>query len=167
MQVPEDAGPLPPCRKRNRHSTTTMTTVAPPPVSPPLARILPYLSTAGHGLVASLTATLRAAVFLTKTISYPIYLLSPLPIILYLLAPLIVFAQILFEATVLSPFKIFVYLADALYPLYVFVGVACITGALVGYACRLGALYAVLLVKDKESIEEDEVKTVKLEAKTV
>lgn len=150
-----------------QHSTTTMTTIAPPPPSPPLARILPYLSTASHGLIASLAATLRAVVYLTKTLSYPILLLSPLPIILYLLAPLIVFLQILVEVAILSPFKVFMYLADALYPLYVFVGVACITGALVGYVCRFVALYAVLLVEKTGRMEENDGRTVKFQEKTI
>jgi hypothetical protein len=70
--------------------------------------------------------------FLSKT-----SILSPLS---YILAPLTTFASILFSVAFRVPFSFTAWLLDALFPLYVFCGVACIVGALLGYCGRLISL---------------------------
>ncbi|KAJ7664989.1 hypothetical protein B0H17DRAFT_873415, partial [Mycena rosella] len=85
-----------------------------------------------------------ALVFLLKVLANLIAFLSPFPILLYILAPLIVSTQLLRELAVYAPSRTLLYAADAVYPAYVFFGVACITGALIGLSGRLtvlGVLY--------------------------
>ncbi|KAE9392958.1 hypothetical protein BT96DRAFT_924395 [Gymnopus androsaceus JB14] len=55
---------------------------------------------------------------------------------LYILAPFIVFLEVLFDIFLLTPYNLVVYLVDAVYPLYVFCGVACITGVVIGVVAR-------------------------------
>ena len=64
-------------------------------------------------------------------------MLSPLPIILYFLAPAIVFAEVVLDMLVSTPYHISLYLLDAFYPVYVLCGVACIVGALLGIGGRI------------------------------
>ena len=56
----------------------------------------------------------------------------PVPILLYLLAPLLVFSELVLTIFFFGPYKIILYFLDALYPLYVLAGVACITGGVLG-----------------------------------
>jgi hypothetical protein len=77
-----------------------------------------------------------------------ILILSPLPIILYALAPVLVFLQLAFSIVVLLPYHTFLYLVDVLYPLYVFFGVACIAGALIGLSGRILAAILTAVVLD-------------------
>jgi hypothetical protein len=58
------------------------------------------------------------------------------PILLYLFAPVIVFSQLVVTIFLLGPYNIILYLFDALYPLYLLAGVACITGGVLGIAGR-------------------------------
>ncbi|KAF8868466.1 hypothetical protein BD779DRAFT_1001493 [Infundibulicybe gibba] len=71
-------------------------------------------------------------------------LVHALAIILYIVSPAIVFLNISYTLLLSTPARIVVYLFDAFYPLYVFFGVACITGALLGLA---GKLLSSLLVE--------------------
>ena len=54
----------------------------------------------------------------------------------YILAPFITFSSILFVIAVGTPFSLLKWLLEALFPLYVFCGVACITGGLLGFCGR-------------------------------
>ncbi|KAF5391785.1 hypothetical protein D9757_001647 [Collybiopsis confluens] len=111
----------------------------------PISAIVQYIQ---HiPLILSYTAQtarkfgLFASWLIRSTLSYPTFLvLSPLAHILsitfYILGPFIVFGQILLDALLLTPFNILLYLLDAVYPLYVFFGVACITGTIVGLLAR-------------------------------
>jgi hypothetical protein len=58
------------------------------------------------------------------------------PLISRLLAPLILVFHIVLDAAVYTPYTIISNLAAALYPLYVFCGVACIFGAVLGILGR-------------------------------
>ena len=58
---------------------------------------------------------------------------NPIPIALYTLSPVFTLCSILFD---MVPFKATVCLLDALYPLYVFCGITCITGRLPGLGVR-------------------------------
>ncbi|KAF8134121.1 hypothetical protein K438DRAFT_1997834 [Mycena galopus ATCC 62051] len=58
------------------------------------------------------------------------------PVLLYILAPFVAFLELFLEIWVLSPYRAIIFVADALYPTYVFLGMACITGALLGLVGR-------------------------------
>ncbi|KAF7373950.1 hypothetical protein MSAN_00607500 [Mycena sanguinolenta] len=106
--------------------------------APALVRALPYIQSAATLLFYSILSLLRT-VFATATLLvHPIVLLLPIPIalLLYILAPFLVFAQLLLEIMIYTPYRTIVFLADAVYPAYVFLGVACIAGALLGWTGR-------------------------------
>jgi len=74
-------------------------------------------------------------------------LLSPFtfayPAISYLVAPLLVFVVTVINVSFLAPLSTARYILSSLYPIYVFCGVACITGIVVGMGGRgLAALLA-------------------------
>jgi hypothetical protein len=88
---------------------------------------------------------------LSSTISKlfsPILILSSIPIILYALAPVLVFLQLAFSVLMLLPYHTFLYLVDVLYPLYVFVGVSCIAGALICLSRRILAAILTMVILD-------------------
>ena len=76
-----------------------------------------------------------------SALSYPTLLLLPpvgfiLSIIFYLFAPFIVFFQVLLDVLVFTPYNLVLYFLDAVFPLYVFCGVASITGILIGLLAK-------------------------------
>jgi hypothetical protein len=95
--------------------------------SPLFKVIIPY-AYAAFSVVVSLFSFLLALIRLV---------LSPLPILLYIIAPITTFIDVTTTLFIRLPYRTFLYLADALYPLYVLIGVACITGCLFGYGGRL------------------------------
>jgi len=101
-----------------------------------LNQLSPYISQTASVLLTAITFLTHALGYLISKISYPIFLLSPLPIILYLLSPAIVFAEVILDILVSTPYHISLYLLDAFYPVYVPWGVACIVGALLGIGGR-------------------------------
>ncbi|KAF8716092.1 hypothetical protein AX14_012434 [Amanita brunnescens Koide BX004] len=103
---------------------------------PGIQSAYPHLKAALSFLLATSLALYRLLVTLASTISKPILFLSPVPVALYILSPIFTLCNVLFDMLVLMPFKAAVYLLDALYPLYVFCGVACITGCLLGLVGR-------------------------------
>ncbi|KAJ7101368.1 hypothetical protein B0H15DRAFT_409933 [Mycena belliarum] len=115
-------------------------TVSPPTFSPPLLRALPYAKYAVSALAVSSLALFHASFTALATLTRPLAFLSPLPFLLYVLAPAIVFVQIFVEVGVYNPYRAVVFLLDTLYPVYVCIGVACITGALLGLGGRLTVL---------------------------
>ena len=68
--------------------------------------------------------------------SFRPWLFWPVPIFLYLFAPVFVFSKLVMTVFFFGPYKIILYFLDALYPLYVLVGVACITGGVLGIVGR-------------------------------
>jgi len=54
----------------------------------------------------------------------------------YIFAPVITFSSILYAVALTTPFNLLKWLLEALFPLYVFCGVACITGGLLGLCGR-------------------------------
>jgi len=58
------------------------------------------------------------------------------PVISYLVAPLLVSAALVINISVLTPLDVSRYLLSSLYPVYVFCGVACITGLAIGMGGR-------------------------------
>lgn len=73
------------------------------------------------------------------------------PLISYLVAPLLVFAATIINISFLTPFSVTCYIFDSLYPIYVFCGVACITGIVVGMGGRgLSALLTKTFAKTEQ-----------------
>jgi hypothetical protein len=137
----------------NTTTTYLMSSVVQSAVSPTdsaaFARAFPYAKSAASLVLSSSIALSRAIfaalAFTAKIIAHPIVFLSPFPVLLYILAPAIVLVQIILEVIVYSPYRAILYLSDAFYPAYVFLGVACITGALLGFGGRLAVLSAIYL----------------------
>jgi hypothetical protein len=65
---------------------------------------------------------------------YPFLAIIPIPI--YLLSPVTITSKILLDLLVVLPFRAVVYVSQALYPIYAFLGVACLSGAIVGFGGR-------------------------------
>jgi hypothetical protein len=101
-----------------------------------LLLLFPYLLTfLRKSLHLALVLPKYAITFLT-TLSHSA-IITPLT---YILAPFFTFAAVFFSITLGTPWKFLVWLLEALFPLYVFCGVACITGALVGFGGRVVCL---------------------------
>jgi len=65
---------------------------------------------------------------------YPFLAIIPIPI--YLLSPVTITSRILIDLFVLLPYRAVVYVSQALYPVYAFLGVACLSGAIIGFGAR-------------------------------
>jgi len=96
-------------------------------VGSPLLKLIPY----------TYAAFSFVGILLSFSLSLIRLVLSPLPILLYIIAPITTFIDVSTTIFIRLPYVTFLYLADALYPLYVLVGVACITGCIFGYGGRL------------------------------
>lgn len=121
-----------------------MNTPTPSPTqTPPLLPILyPYAISALHKSVHLAYAFWRYTLGLFVRFPWST-LISPLT---YLLAPFTTFAAILLSFTLLTPYRLILWLLDALFPIYVLCGVACITGSILGWGGRalsLGLVRAV------------------------
>ncbi|KAJ6487369.1 hypothetical protein C8R47DRAFT_1127196 [Mycena vitilis] len=129
--------------------TSILETAVPATASPALARALPYAQSAVSVIFSASAALARAmfasVAFAGRIVMHPVAILSPFPVLLYILSPAIVFVQLVLEAFVYSPYRAILYLSDAFYPIYVFLGVACITGALLGLSGR-GVVWVLLLL---------------------
>ncbi|XP_006455677.1 hypothetical protein AGABI2DRAFT_210160 [Agaricus bisporus var. bisporus H97] len=102
--------------------------------SPALLPLLfPYILSTLHK-ATHLTLLLYKNLFTFLTFLSKTTLLSPLS---YILAPLLTFTSIVFSLTFRVPYSFVSWFLDAVFPLYVFCGVACIVGGLLGYCGRL------------------------------
>ncbi|KAF7344036.1 hypothetical protein MVEN_01693100 [Mycena venus] len=120
-------------------------TAVPPSDSPEaaLARAFPYLK-------ASTTLFLRTVIVCVALVGsivlHPLFIvfLSPLPvlarILLYILSPLHLFVKIFLDIVLYTPYRTIAYLSDVFYPAYVFFGVACVTGMMLGLVGRFVVL---------------------------
>ncbi|KAH8986968.1 hypothetical protein EDB86DRAFT_2213353 [Lactarius hatsudake] len=102
----------------------------PGPTSPPISSILPLLSSA---FTTGLSAISYISGFF-RTISYSLFspLLVIVPVGYYLLSPIIISAQLIFDTFVGMPYRAAVYVLQAVYPIYAFLGVACLSGVIIG-----------------------------------
>ncbi|RDB17527.1 hypothetical protein Hypma_001260 [Hypsizygus marmoreus] len=117
-----------------------METVPSPAATPPaLERVLPYIISGTSAAISAVSAISHFTGFLISKATSSFLAFSPLPIIFYFLAPAFVFFEIATDVFLRFPYQVALYLLDAFYPIYVFCGVACITGALVGVTGRLVA----------------------------
>lgn len=122
--------------------------------TPPITQILPFISRTVSIAVAIASKVNFALVVLTSWLSYPAFLLAKAPIvlILYVLSPFIIFGQIVLGVFVTTPYQYLVDFFVTMQPLYVFCGVACISGAIVGLGGRFiaGALTAAVMGPEQE-----------------
>ncbi|KAH9847507.1 hypothetical protein C2E23DRAFT_848165 [Lenzites betulinus] len=109
--------------------------------SPPIihfARIAGHVFALSFSYLSSFSTTLAGYSLVPLNFAFtPIY---------YVLSPVIVFVQVLLEVFLFSPYAIITSVVRNIYPIYVFVGVACIFSALLGYVARMisrGLTYAV------------------------
>ncbi|KAJ6534349.1 hypothetical protein B0H19DRAFT_1272066 [Mycena capillaripes] len=114
--------------------------------APGLTLALPYVKATASFILSSCFALARvllaALASIGRVVAHPLVILSPFPVLLYILAPVVAFVQLILEISVYTPYRVIVFLCDAFYPVYVFLGVACITGALLGLSGRLAVLGA-------------------------
>jgi hypothetical protein len=108
----------------------------------PISRILPYISSA--------FSASKYAFKLTASLFKSLLRLSPLPIVLYVIAPVTVFLDLIVAVFIRAPYNGVIYLLDALFPLYVFCGVACITGGLLGLTGRILCRIVINLIQRGE-----------------
>jgi len=104
------------------------------PTAPPISSILPLLSSTfftGFSAISYISGLLH-------TVSH--LLLAPflaiISIAFYLLSPIIITSQILFDTFVGVPYRAAAYVLQALYPIYAFIGVACLSGIVIGLGAR-------------------------------
>ncbi|KAG7443598.1 uncharacterized protein BT62DRAFT_1008956 [Guyanagaster necrorhizus] len=102
-----------------------------------LLPLLPLFSQYLALLSGAITTSIRAVQWALSKASYPVILLSPFPVFIYVFAPLIVFTQVALDIVVFTPARTILSLLELVYPLYVLMGIACITGLLVGGIGRL------------------------------
>ena len=102
--------------------------------SPPISSILPLVSTAFSTSLSGLSHVVWLFNAIFFSLLYPILAIIPIPI--YLLSPVIITSQILLDLFVVLPYRAVVYVSQALYPLYAFLGVACLSGAIIGFGGR-------------------------------
>ncbi|KAI0671889.1 hypothetical protein C8Q78DRAFT_1031291 [Trametes maxima] len=137
------------------HATPSAEPLASVTSNPP--PIVEFARVAGHVLTLSLSYLSRGTVILTRSLTTPLAVLyNPL---LYLLAPAIVLLQILLEIFVFTPYAIMASLIRNVYPIYVFVGAACICSALLGSIARIvtSALAYALFAPRTPPTPKDEV----------
>jgi len=102
--------------------------------SPPILSIIPLVTlafSAGLSIISHVVSLLNIIV---------LSLLSPflvlVPITIYLFSPLIISSKLLFDLCIVLPYRAAVYIFQAIYPLYTFIGVACLSGAIIGVGAR-------------------------------
>jgi hypothetical protein len=147
-----------------------MATPATAAVPPALQQLLPFVVSGGSALFSGISLIFRSLIHLVSASSRSILIFSPLPIVFYLLAPIFVFLQVVTDIFVVLPYRTALALLDVFYPVYVFCGVACITGALVGLSGRLLTAILVEVAHDKhirsrklESVKRGKRARVKIE----
>jgi hypothetical protein len=125
---------------------------------PALQQLLPYVASGSVALFSGISVVFRSMIHLISASSRSIFIFSPLPFFFYLLAPAFVFFQLVADIFVVLPYRTTLSLLDVFYPIYVFCGVACIAGGLVGLS---GRLITGLLV---EAAHDDHMRRRKLES---
>lgn len=99
--------------------------------SPPIVQMLPLVRLVASVCSWVVSLTIRAFLFIFA----PLRLLWPM--MLSLLSPITVTLSIVTDAVIFVPFSLIHRTISALYPLYVFFAIACLTGAAAGILGRL------------------------------
>ncbi|KAI9463942.1 hypothetical protein BJY52DRAFT_1250462 [Lactarius psammicola] len=106
----------------------------PVPTSPPISSILPLLSSAfttGLSVISYISGLFR-----TISHSFLSPFLAIIPVGVYLFSPIIISTQMIFDTFVRMPYRAAAYVLQALYPIYAFLGVACLSGLIIGIGAR-------------------------------
>jgi len=91
-----------------------------------------FLQYPGHD--STLSTGFSAISYISGFFLSPFLLL--IPVAVYLFSPIIISSQIIFDTFVHMPFRAGVYVLQALYPIYAFLGVACLSGIIIGIGAR-------------------------------
>jgi len=139
-------------------SATVLSTVSALPTSTqvisdqtPFDRFLPQLET--------------AFAFLVQALKFGSRFSRLIAVFLYVIAPVTTFFELVVTLFITTPYHAAAYLLEALYPIYVFLGVAVITGGLLGIMSRVVSIVIVYVVAERKKAdsEEDEDEEVKSE----
>ncbi|ETW77443.1 hypothetical protein HETIRDRAFT_327084 [Heterobasidion irregulare TC 32-1] len=101
---------------------------------PPILEIFNFLSSSSFILWGIAASTFSGLYTATSYLFTPLTLL--LPVVIYIVSPITLFLQLVLDGLIIVPFNLSVYILQAIYPLYVFVGVACVSGAVIGFGAR-------------------------------
>ncbi|TDL21118.1 hypothetical protein BD410DRAFT_316030 [Rickenella mellea] len=94
-----------------------------------------FLALLNRFILASMSYTWTFMTHLPHVPLYPLRIV--LPPILTILHPAILAVKLIMDAVILTPYRIVSKVAEFFYPLYVFCGVACVFGAILGLGGRL------------------------------
>ena len=135
--------------------------------TPPISQIIPFVSKAASLLVVTISYTSSVVAFLFSFISHPTLLLvnAPLQFIFYILSPFIVFGQIVLGVFFVTPYHVAVDFFVAMQPIYVYYGVACISGAVIGLGARVIASMASSVIMGPEGVEKKSIELAPLDEK--
>jgi hypothetical protein len=116
--------------------STETVRIAPPraQTSPPISSVLPLVSSAFSTSLSGLSHVVWLFNIVFLSLLYPFLAIIPIPI--YLLSPVTITSKILLDLFVVLPYRALVYFSQALYPVYAFLGVACLSGAIIGFGGR-------------------------------
>jgi hypothetical protein len=95
---------------------------------------LPLVSSVFSTSLSALSHVAWLVNIIFLSLLYPFLAIIPIPI--YLLSPVTITSKILLDLFVVLPYRAVVYVAQALYPVYAFLGVACLLGAIIGFGGR-------------------------------
>ncbi|KAJ3574853.1 hypothetical protein NP233_g1477 [Leucocoprinus birnbaumii] len=126
-------------------SPTSTLTPSPSPFPPLLPLLFPHFLSFLRYIFSVLLILPRNTIKLITYLSHS----TIIPPLTYILAPLISFLSILYSITLETPYTFIIWLLEALFPLYVFCGVACITGSLIGLGGRIFCLSMVKSVSEE------------------
>ncbi|KAI0290747.1 hypothetical protein B0F90DRAFT_1824754 [Multifurca ochricompacta] len=111
-----------------------MTTLSRVQKPPPISFILPFLTS----VLSTGSSALPHAISLFNIVLA--YILSPLlvviPVIIYIISPIVISSQLLLDAFVFLPYRAVLFILQAIHPIYTFLVVACLSGAIVGMGAR-------------------------------
>lgn len=115
----------------------------------PLGQAITYLPALGSLIWRNFLYICRILFYPIAYLSFlKVALLAPISIILYVFAPFIVLFQIILGLVIFTPYRALLYLADAVYPIYVLCGIACILGVLLGVSGRHLAKWVTIAVME-------------------
>jgi hypothetical protein len=126
--------------------------------APPIKQLIPFLSKSASLLASAASHLSSVLVFLSSLLFSSIILFAnvPLQIILYVISPVLAFVQIVLGVLLVNPYHAIVNFFLAVQPFYVFCGVACISGTVIGLGGRRAAraVTSAIVGPEHETIEQ-------------
>jgi hypothetical protein len=95
---------------------------------------LPLVTSSFSAGLSALSHVLWLLNLLFLSLFSPFIAILTIPI--YLLSPVIISSKIVLDLFVVFPYRAVSYVAQAIYPIYAFLGVACLSGAIIGFGAR-------------------------------